>query len=137
MNRRTLRRLVPVLLAFAWTLAQAQPKDSPKSPKVFRCTDAKGSVIYTDKPEVNCKTVRVDPPPASRLARPAPVAKPLPASKARTVTQAPAPRTQKTHCAAISKAAGDLAAGKRGGLDAAAAAHREAGVRKELSENCS
>ena len=122
------------LLAFGGAGAQVKSQ-APSAPKVFRCTDAKGGIIYTDKPDVNCKTVRIDPAPgASRPPRPAAKARPVP--KARTVARAPEPRTQKTHCAAISKAAAGFAAGKTGGLDAAGAAQRQAGLDKELSENC-
>ena len=123
-----------LLLVFGGAAAQVKSQ-APSAPKVFRCTDAKGGIIYTDKPDVNCKTVRIDAPPAtSGPSKPAAVARPVP--KARTVARAPEPRTQKTHCAAISKAAADFAAGKTGGLDSAGAAQRKAGVQKELSENC-
>jgi len=143
------RRLFPALLACACAAAHAQSTKAPAAPpaapaaapsatpKVFRCSDATGRIIYTDKPDLNCKTVRIDvpPPSATSVPRAAKPAAPLP--KGRTVAQAAAPRTHKTHCAAISRAAKDFSAGRTGGMDSAAAEHRSAGVRKELSENCS
>jgi len=120
-------------VASAVVLAAAGAQAQAPAPKVFRCTDEKGAIIYTDKPAARCKTVRIDAPPAGA---PKPAVKARPAPKARTVARAPEPRTQKTHCAAISKVAADFAAGKTGGLDAAGAAQRRAGVDKEMSENC-
>ena len=118
------------LLASAGAFAQAQ---APA--KVFRCTDAKGAIIYTDRPDLKCKSVRVDTPPAAPVS-PKPAAKAREIPKPRTVTTASGPRTQKTHCAALSKAAADYATGKTGGLDAAAVEQRRASIEKAQATGC-
>ena len=122
------------LFALSSAGAQAQ-SPAPSAPKVFRCTDSKGGIIYTDKPETNCKTVRIAPPPAASTATKE-AAKAPPVPKARIVARAPELPTHKSQCVAISKAAAELAAGKTGGLDAAGAAHRRARLEKQLSGNC-
>lgn len=121
------------LLAFGSAESQEKSK-APSAPKVFRCTDSKGGIIYTDKPELNCKIVRIAPPPAGSSSS-TPAAKAPPVPKARTVARAPEPRTHKSHCAAISKGMTELAAGKTGGLDAAGAVQRREGLEKAQS-NC-
>ena len=45
------------LLAFGSAESQEKSK-APSAPKVFRCTDSKGGIIYTDKPELNCKILQ-------------------------------------------------------------------------------
>ena len=105
--------------------------------KTFRCTDDKGKTYYTDKPDAKCKAVQGTPNVAipQRPATKTVDAKPRTIPN-RTKLMAPAspPPTQQAHCAAIAKSSDEIASGRTGGLDAAASAHRQAGLREAQQE---